>query len=293
MNQLGDLLQKTSRTFALAIPMLPEPTRQEVSVAYLLFRIVDTFEDATLWPPEVRIAALEEFAEVLESCDEGRARRLQERCARDRPLEHPGYLELLDAIPLVVQAYQALGAPSREVLKLGVLRTARGMAKFAGRMDGSGGLALQSMQDLRNYCYLVAGVVGEMLTELFLLQAPRLAPSAAYLRDRSCQFGEGLQLVNILKDARSDSREGRVYLPAAVEIGSVFTLARQDMQRAGEYAAALQNGGADVGVFRFTSLLVRLAQATLVALESTGAGAKLSRDEVMAIAAQVALDSGS
>jgi len=41
------LLQKTSRTFALAIPLLPEPTRTAVGAAYLLFRVADTFEDAT------------------------------------------------------------------------------------------------------------------------------------------------------------------------------------------------------------------------------------------------------
>jgi phytoene/squalene synthetase len=34
--------------FALAIPLLPEPTRNRVGIAYLLFRIADTFEDAVL-----------------------------------------------------------------------------------------------------------------------------------------------------------------------------------------------------------------------------------------------------
>ena len=52
MTDVDDLLQKTSRTFAITIPMLPMPTRQEVGVAYLLFRIVDTFEDATLLAAE-------------------------------------------------------------------------------------------------------------------------------------------------------------------------------------------------------------------------------------------------
>ncbi len=41
---LDDLLFKTSRTFALAIPLLPEPTGRAVSVAYLLFRIADTLK---------------------------------------------------------------------------------------------------------------------------------------------------------------------------------------------------------------------------------------------------------
>ena len=56
MADLDDLLEKTSRTFALSIPVLPEPTRREVMIAYLLFRIADTFEDAAHWQPEARIA---------------------------------------------------------------------------------------------------------------------------------------------------------------------------------------------------------------------------------------------
>jgi len=58
MATLDDLLEKTSRTFALSIPMLPEPTRRHVGIAYLLFRIADTFEDAARWPRDRRLAAL-------------------------------------------------------------------------------------------------------------------------------------------------------------------------------------------------------------------------------------------
>ena len=42
---LHDLLERTSRTFALAIPLLPGPLDRAVTVSYLLFRIADTFED--------------------------------------------------------------------------------------------------------------------------------------------------------------------------------------------------------------------------------------------------------
>jgi phytoene/squalene synthetase len=55
MKDLRDLLQKTRRTFALSIPVLPEPTNREVMIAYLLFRIAETFEDAAQWQPEKRI----------------------------------------------------------------------------------------------------------------------------------------------------------------------------------------------------------------------------------------------
>lgn len=63
---LQDLLVKTSRTFALAIPLLPEPTAHEVTVAYLLFRIADTFEDASvLWEKPQQQKALGELVELM------------------------------------------------------------------------------------------------------------------------------------------------------------------------------------------------------------------------------------
>src|SRR5207244_1602679 len=65
MANLDDLLESTSRTFALSIPLLPEPARRQVSIAYLLFRIADTFEDAELWSPEERRKALADFSELL------------------------------------------------------------------------------------------------------------------------------------------------------------------------------------------------------------------------------------
>jgi hypothetical protein len=65
MQRIDELLEKTSRTFALSIPLLPQPTRRQLGVAYLLFRIADTFEDAVDWPNDRRIAALREFEDLL------------------------------------------------------------------------------------------------------------------------------------------------------------------------------------------------------------------------------------
>ena len=76
MKDLRTLLQKTSRTFALSIPVLPEPTNHEVMIAYLLFRIADTFEDAAHWQPEKRIEALHGFAGLLSAYSRPEAERL-------------------------------------------------------------------------------------------------------------------------------------------------------------------------------------------------------------------------
>ena len=280
---IDDLLVKTSRTFALAIPMLPEPTRREVSVAYLLFRIADTFEDAAAWPSARRIEALERFAGLLESPDRDAARRWAERWAEEVPCEQPGYRDLLAEMPYVFDELLALSPPAAGLITAHTLRTTYGMADFISRVNVEGELRLESLPDLRQYCYVVAGIVGELLTELFLLDRPDLDPVAAALRERSRPFGEALQLVNILKDSASDATQGRRYLPEAVDRAEVLALARGDLRTATDYVLTLQRAGAERGLVAFSALPVQLAHATLDRVETAGPGAKLSRPEVYAI----------
>src|SRR4029079_7792588 len=83
--RLRPLLQKTSRTFALSIPLLPEPLQTEVAIAYLLFRIIDTFEDATHWPPPRRAEALEQFLRLLKPGDRPEHRAREARGAARPP----------------------------------------------------------------------------------------------------------------------------------------------------------------------------------------------------------------
>jgi farnesyl-diphosphate farnesyltransferase len=291
---LEDLLQKTSRTFALSIPVLPEPTRREVTVAYLLFRIADTFEDASHWPLDRRIAALVDFGALLRENRRDEAIRLSAAWSASDPAGHAGYRELIAEAPFVLEAFFALSPEAIGPIRAHVLRSADGMRESVGRTDG-GSLALSGLPELKRYCYCVAGIVGEMLTELFLLRRPSLAVSAEALRERAATFGEALQLVNILKDADDDATEGRRYLPAGVPTQEVFALARRDLGVAGEYTRLLQDGGAPRGVVEFCALPVALAWATLRKVEAKGPGAKVSRPQVVRIARRVrrALDAGA
>ena len=168
------------------------------------------------------------------------------------------------------------------------------MAGFVARTDEAGELGLADLQDLRDYCYVVAGIVGEMLTELFLLDREGLMPVAEELRVRSAQFGEALQLVNILKDSSFDATEGRAYLPSGVGRDEVFALARSDLRAAGEYVLALQQVRADPGLIAFNALPVLLAVATLEKVEKRGPGAKISRPAVFRLVRRMdrALDRG-
>ncbi len=286
---LDRLLAETSRTFALSIPLLPEPTRREVTVAYLLFRIADTFEDASHWSVPARIDALDGFAKLLKDPNPSpslpEARRLATQWAEARPSSHAGYVSLVSEIPEVLQDFLALSPEAIGPIRDHLLRSAGGMAAFVRRTDARGELALSGLGDLRDYCYAVAGIVGEMLTELFLLGRAALETAAPILRPRAKLFGEGLQLVNILKDSESDAAEGRRYISDSLPRSEVFGLARRDLDAACEYILALQSHGSPPGILGFTALPVELARATLERVEASGPGAKVTRPEVAAIAA--------
>jgi farnesyl-diphosphate farnesyltransferase len=281
MPDLHELLVKTSRTFALSIPLLEEPTREQVTIAYLLFRIADTFEDAAVWTRAERVAALEGFADLVargRADDAGGAVR---SWVAARPTTHQGYLELLEATPTVLQALEAMRPGAREAVRRHTVRTALGMAAFVRRADEAGVLRLQTLSDLRDYCYVVAGIVGEMLTDLFLDDSRLHGDASELLRRRAPLFGEALQLVNILRDASDDRREGRTFLPERSSRREVFGLAREDLQVAEEYTAILRRHDAPAGTLAFTTLPVRLAWATLEAVEQQGPGAKVPREVVL------------
>src|SRR6185312_2020414 len=69
-------LARTSRTFALAVPTLPPRLGHAVGLAYLLFRVADTLEDASRWDAGMRVAALHRFAALLERPDTAAAAEL-------------------------------------------------------------------------------------------------------------------------------------------------------------------------------------------------------------------------
>ena len=280
MADLDRLLLSTSRTFALAIPCLPEPPRREVGTAYLLFRIADAFEDAGRWPREDRLAALGDLGALLRDPSRARAPQLARRWVAARPCDEEGYLELLGETPGVLAELDGFTPARREIIVRHALRTAEGMAGFVVRADDLGGLKLSSVPELKGYCYVVAGIVGELLTDLFLDVEPALEKIAPLLRTRSVAFGEGLQLVNILKDSEADARDGRVYLPDGVPRREIFGMARTDLQAAGEYVLGLQQAGAPRGFVEFTALPVLLAHASLGKIERAGPGSKISRAEV-------------
>jgi farnesyl-diphosphate farnesyltransferase len=280
MPDLNDLLVKTSRTFGISIPLLPEIAREEVTLLYLLFRIADTFEDSTLWPVSKRISALHDFERILQQPSAADVKEIQARWVTDPPCDHEGYLELLVEMPFILEKLLSLSDEAREKIIKHTLRTSQGMASFLMRTTDSSKLQLMDIADLRNYCYVVAGIVGEALTDLFILHSPDMKKFEPLMIKGSHLFGEGLQLVNILKDSISDRKEGRFFLPPDMNYRDLFGRVQDDLNAGADYIVTLQEGSAAKHFMGFLALPLFLAWATLDRLERAGPGNKVSREEV-------------
>lgn len=282
---IDELLQKTSRTFALAIPLLPEPLRAEVGVGYLLLRIADTLEDAECLGRDERLRELGRFIELLSDPTEAHARQAAACWQQPPPSTNGEYNRLMVETPAVLAELNSLDPAAVEILKRHVTRSTLGMAETLRRADTQGSFRLDSIDELRRYCYFVAGIVGEMLTELFQRQLA-LSPTRDALAADAAAFGEGLQLVNILRDAASDAGDGRVYLPQDSQRREILDLVCTNLAAAERYADNLVAAGADGGIVAFATLPRTLAEATLDVLQSEG-GKKVTREVVAAKLAQV------
>jgi farnesyl-diphosphate farnesyltransferase len=157
------------------------------------------------------------------------------------------------------------------------------MREFVARSDERGALQITTLDDLHRYCYVVAGIVVELLTALFLHDEPRLEVERDTLVAYQGSFGEGLQLVNILKNAAEDERDGRVYIPKRATRAQLIGIAREDLLRASLYTAALVRSGAPNGYVAFTSVPHELAILTLDLVEREDGEAKVPRGKVLSM----------
>src|SRR5699024_11466279 len=88
-----------------------------------------------------------------------------------------------------------------------------GMARFQRRKSVAG---LANLAEHAEYCYVVAGCVGEMLTRLFIAHRPELAPRRADMMRLAVSFGRCLQMTDILKDFWEERAAGACWWPRDV-----------------------------------------------------------------------------
>jgi farnesyl-diphosphate farnesyltransferase len=212
----GPLLRSVSRSFYLSLRFLPKALRDPLSLAYLLARATDTIADTTRPPVGLRMEALRELAAAIqgtatkESVDE-----LRESFSRQQ--SDPAERTLIEQIPALLNWLADLPSADREQVRDVLVTINRGQSLDLERFGtGNEIQALQNAGQLDEYTYLVAGCVGEFWTRLCFRHVKNFsARPEPEMRELGIRYGKGLQLINILRDAGDDLRNGRCYFPAA------------------------------------------------------------------------------
>jgi 4,4'-diapophytoene synthase len=203
------ILPGVSRTFALTIPVLPAELADVVTNAYLLCRLADTIEDdvglssAEKSDFHARFVAVVEGREPADEFGRDLLPKLSESILADER-------DLVANVDKVIRVTQRFDERQRAALTRCVKIMCSGMPEFQRNKSLSG---LEDLGQMDAYCYFVAGVVGEMLTELFCLHCPELNRNKEKLMRLAVSFGQGLQMTNILKDIWDDRRSDTCWLP--------------------------------------------------------------------------------
>jgi farnesyl-diphosphate farnesyltransferase len=298
------ILPHVSRTFALTIPQLPLGLRAAVTNAYLLCRIADTIEDEPALSPPETLAFLQRFSAVVAGQGDSRelAREIEQRLS-DRTLATER--ELVCNMGPVLGVLASLNPAQRAAIQRCVELMCYGMPRFQFSASLKG---LARSTDLDDYCYYVAGVVGEMLTELFCDYSPQIARHRPALSAIAASFAQGLQMTNILKDVWEDRSRGACWLPQEVftrhgidlaqvssephdpRFGNGFRelvgVAHAHLRNALDYTLLIP--GKETGIRRFCLWAIGLAVLTLRKIErnprfTSGAQVKVTRSTVAMI----------
>ncbi len=177
-----ELIQKGSKSFAMAAKLLPRDVRYDAMMLYAWCRHCDDVIDDQILG----------FAKATAS-DQTPMERLEElRHKTKRALD--GYADepVFIALGRVIRKH---GIPERHPMEL--------LRGFEMDVDGR---VYQTLDDTLDYCYHVAGVVGVMMA---MIMGVRERPTL----NRASDLGIAFQLTNISRDVVEDAKGGRVYLP--------------------------------------------------------------------------------
>ena len=202
-----DILLQVSRTFALNINVLKGKLHKSILLAYLYLRIADTVEDDPDMKASEKEVVLGKFAEIFKTAE----LREEAVAAFEKVLPESWHKSaLLRELP------ETYAAPVRAV----TIEMCHGMAKFALRQEAalsSGWFTLESVADLDEYCYYVAGIVGKLLSNLFAADTCLINEARkAEMQKLDVSFGLALQVANIVKDCVEDSTRRVCFVPEEI-----------------------------------------------------------------------------
>ncbi len=198
------MVREVSRTFALSIEVLPHVLRDAMSIGYLLFRVSDSIEDHPDLSSEHKVLMLRQWATIL---DEGAPVATLTHLAAELPDQTVETSAIRNA-PLIVDWLNDMPDRFQEPVRQHVVATSVGMARWQEH-----GPYIEDEIALDDYMHEVAGRVGYLVTDLYVLYSPAVRARYDRLMPLSRQCGLALQTVNILRGLGNDRDRGWVFVP--------------------------------------------------------------------------------
>lgn len=256
-----DMLLSTSRTFFIPISHLSPGLQEAVASAYLCMRAIDEIEDHPQLSSDIKVHLLKETANIF------RAHSNEDLAELFRP-----YQSELPEVTLRLGdwAKYAPGSIAPNIFK-STATMANGMADWVAR-----GWKIKNKEDLDDYTFYVAGLVGLLLSEIWLWYDQTETD-----RELAVAFGRGLQAVNIVRNRIEDRTRGVDFFPEGWELEDMIKYARNNLNLANVYTESLKAGP----ILLFCKIPLVLAHGTLDAIEA--GEAKLSREAVVQLVSQV------
>ncbi|OIS98890.1 PREDICTED: squalene synthase [Nicotiana attenuata] len=212
------MLHKVSRSFALVIQQLPVELRDAVCIFYLVLRALDTVEDDTSIPTDVKVPILISFHQHVYD------REWHFSCGTKE------YKVLMDQFHHVSTAFLELRKHYQQAIEDITMRMGAGMAKFICK-------EVETTDDYDEYCHYVAGLVGLGLSKLFHASGKEDLASDSL----SNSMGLFLQKTNIIRDYLEDINEVpkcRMFWPR--EIWSKYVNKLEELKYEDNSAKAVQ-----------------------------------------------------
>jgi phytoene synthase len=207
------IARSAAKNFYYGFMVLPRRKRNALSAVYAFMRRCDDITDDNTLSPDDRHNKLADWLDKVH------------RALAAQPTDDPVLLALTDAqrtyqIPIGLLDQLAFGTAAD--LDYGSPESPAGAPLVA---------RYQSFEELRQYCYGVASVVGLVCIKIFGYRDPAAEPLAEHC-------GLAFQLTNIIRDVKEDVSMGRVYFP------------QEDLAQFGLSAADLATPQVDVARIR-------------------------------------------
>ncbi len=201
----------------MTLNVLPSTVRDQMGLAYLFARAADTIADTELISREQRLDYLNRFRAQFADVAVARSDVQAIQAALVPHQSDSAERVLLQRLEECLALYETFESGDKERIRwlMGVLPD--GMAMDLTRFHGTsaqGLTALQTLEELDQYTYYVAGCVGEFWTRMVCAHCPAMASwDVSRMSAIGVRFGKGLQLTNIVKDLARDLHNGRCYVP--------------------------------------------------------------------------------